>query len=46
MGNRGGGCLTIPASDCVLSPVVDLDRKLVLDVFLFMVKEAWPGNVL
>jgi hypothetical protein len=31
MGNLGGGALAIPAKDCVLSPVVDLERRLVLD---------------
>jgi hypothetical protein len=33
IGNRGGGALAIPAKDCVLSPVVDLERRLVLDGF-------------
>ena len=34
IGNRGGGALAIPANDWPLSPVVDRDRRLVLDAFL------------
>ena len=34
IGKRGGGALAIPAKDWVLSPVVDLDRRLVLEAFI------------
>ncbi len=39
-GNLGGGCRTMLAKDCVLSPVADLARRLLLEEFLGIVPDS------
>ena len=45
IGKRGGGARAIPAKDWVLSPVVDLERRLVLEAFRVIPELGCPGYI-